>query len=305
MNGCNTIRVDPTTRHEKLDYISLNFPYQTDVIDLHHYPGNTFPWHWHREIEVFYMRRGRLEYHLPGEIIVFEEGQGGFINSNVLHKTVCRQEDDCLQVEHQFTPEFIGGYEGSLIMHKYVRPILDAPGLDIVKLDPSEPDHRPLLDCMHHASQLFYTKPEAYELALQQTFLIFWQKLHRITLTMRQPAATPVDSIRIKQMLSYIADHYDEHICLEDIAAAAYLSPRACNRCFQDRLGTTPFAYLLDYRVQRACELLTRSDSPIGEIALQCGFSSSSYFCRVFREKVGKSPNAYRKEKKNTIPAEC
>lgn len=303
MYGCDLIRVDPKTRQEKLDHISLNFPYQTDVIDLHYFPGNMFPWHWHREIEVFYMKRGRLEYHLSSGVIVFEEGQGGFLNSNVLHKTICRQEDVCEQVEHQFAPEFIGGYDGSLIMQKYVRPILDAPGLEMVKLDPSEPEHRPLLDCLRRASQLYETQPAAYELALQQTFLFFWQELYRITSAMRQQTGVPVDSIRIKQMLSYIADHYAEHIRLEDIAAAAYLSPRACGRCFQERLGTTPFAYLQDYRVQRACELLARSDLPIGEIALQCGFGSSSYFGRIFREKVGKSPNTYRKEMQKSLSA--
>jgi len=52
-------------------------------------------------------------------------------------------------------------------------------------------------------------------------------------------------------------------------------------------------AYLNRYRLRRARALLEASDKSITEVALAVGFSSSSYFARVFREEMGVSPRAY------------
>lgn len=296
MEYCDSINVNPETKRETLHHISLDFPYNADICDLHMFPGNVFPWHWHRELEIFYMREGTLEYHLPGGVTTFTQGQGGFLNTNILHKTTCKQDDACIQEEQQFSPEFIGGQENSLIMRKYVQPILSSPDISLVKFDPDIPEHRPILNALCRCYGLYAEKSEGYELALQQQMLLFWKELYDLTRVWQKTQNAPVDDHRIKQMLAFIAEHYGEPLQLEDIAAAAYMSPRACGRCFQAKLGTTPFAYLMDYRTQRAGELLVSTTLPVSEISSRCGFCSSSYFGRIFREKTGVTPNQYRKQ---------
>ena len=58
MEYCHFVNVDPETKQERMHHITPDFPYGADLCDLHIFPGNMFPWHWHRELEVFYMRRG-------------------------------------------------------------------------------------------------------------------------------------------------------------------------------------------------------------------------------------------------------
>lgn len=111
MEYCHFVNVDPETKQERMHHITPDFPYGADLCDLHIFPGNMFPWHWHRELEVFYMRRGSLTYHLPCGAVTFSQGEGGFINSNILHKTTCAPEDACIQEEQQFSPEFVGGQQ--------------------------------------------------------------------------------------------------------------------------------------------------------------------------------------------------
>ena len=122
MEYCHFINVDPETKQERMHHITPDFPYSADLCDLHIFPGNMFPWHWHRELEAFYMRRGSLTYHLPCGAVTFSQGEGGFINSNILHKTTCAPEDACIQEEQQFSPEFVG--VNSLLLRKYVQPIV-------------------------------------------------------------------------------------------------------------------------------------------------------------------------------------
>ena len=88
------------------------------------------------------------------------------------------------------------------------------------------------------------------------------------------------------------------HDSLAEIAAAANIGEREADRCFRRQLGTTPFAYLLDCRLERACRLLREGELPITEIGLRCGFSSASYFGLQFRKKLGCSPLAYRKRER-------
>ena len=85
MEYCHFVNVDPETKQERMQHITPDFPYGADLCDLHIFPGNMFPWHWHRELEVFYMRKGSLTYHLPCGAVTFSQGEGGFIHSNILH----------------------------------------------------------------------------------------------------------------------------------------------------------------------------------------------------------------------------
>ena len=52
--------------------------------------------------------------------------------------------------------------------------------------------------------------------------------------------------------------------------------------------------YVTEYRIGKACELLRQTKLPVTEVGIQCGFASSSYFGKVFREKIGCSPREYR-----------
>jgi len=93
--------------------------------------------------------------------------------------------------------------------------------------------------------------------------------------------------------MAYIHNYYAESISRSDVAAHVGLSERHLTRCFHQEVGMTPITYLNRYRVKQAKALLDAGRKGITEIAVEVGFSSSSYFTRVFRDEVGVSPRAY------------
>jgi AraC-like DNA-binding protein len=93
--------------------------------------------------------------------------------------------------------------------------------------------------------------------------------------------------------MAYIHAFYAEPISRSDVAAHVGLSERHLTRCFHQEVGLTPITYLNRYRVKRAKALLDAGEKGITEIAVEVGFSSSSYFTRVFRDEVGVSPRDY------------
>lgn len=96
--------------------------------------------------------------------------------------------------------------------------------------------------------------------------------------------------------LDYIQAHLDQNIQLDDLAKLLDISVYYFCRLFQQSLGTSPYQYVLQQRVERAKYLLHHSDSSILEISLDCGFSKPSHLARHFHKFVGTTPSKYRRQ---------
>lgn len=96
-------------------------------------------------------------------------------------------------------------------------------------------------------------------------------------------------------MLQWIEQNLFKNITVNEIASAANICPRECQRVFQRYVHYSPMEYLRLKRILMAAELLSTTDSPVIDIALECGFSSSSYFSKQFKLLTGSTPTEYRK----------
>ena len=124
-----------------------------------------------------------------------------------------------------------------------------------------------------------------------------------LLLLQNNPGMTPEkksqkDINRVRQMLGYIQTNFTEPLCVEQIASCVNISPRECGRSFKKIVGVSPIQYVIELRIRRAGQLLAETDLPVTEICAFCGFESQSYFSKVFRERLGVSPLAYRKQKR-------
>ena len=100
---------------------------------------------------------------------------------------------------------------------------------------------------------------------------------------------------RLKVILGYIQEHFSEPITLEDIAGSVNICRSECCRFFKKHMRESLFDYLLNYRIEQSLACLSKSDCSITEAAIQCGFSTPSYFSRVFRDRMGYTPGEYRR----------
>lgn len=93
----------------------------------------------------------------------------------------------------------------------------------------------------------------------------------------------------------YVHEHLGENITLDDLAASVALSRYHFARCFRASTGTTPHEYVLQQRVAKAQTLLTRTNYPLPDIAVNCGFADQSHLSRVFKKYTGVPPGHYRR----------
>ncbi|MDI3353050.1 AraC family transcriptional regulator [Pseudomonas sp. UYIF39] len=106
-----------------------------------------------------------------------------------------------------------------------------------------------------------------------------------------QPLREP--NFKLERAAEYIRDNCTQLLKLEDICAAAQLSPSYLIRAFKQRYGMTPHAFVLNQRIQFARERL-RSGKLIADVALEAGFADQAHFQRVFKQHLAATPGQYR-----------
>lgn len=297
MKSVQSIEFHNGSKEERLPDFVDDFPYIASRAELDKYIGRFVPWHWHRAVELFYMESGSLAYHTPHGKIEFPAGSGGMVNANVLHMTkAVSQTEKNSQILHIFDTSLLAGEQGSRIEKQYIAPIVTAPQIEIIPVFPGNAlqDHilKLILEAFYLPANEF-----GYEMKLREALSEIWLMLSELSQPMlEQGGGFGRNNEKIKLMMIYIHEHYSEKISIRELAAAAYLSERECFRVFHDYLHMTPVDYIKNYRLQRACQMLTKGQESVTTVSHACGLGSSSYFGKVFREYAHCTPLEYRRK---------
>jgi len=101
----------------------------------------------------------------------------------------------------------------------------------------------------------------------------------------------------LNKAIQYMEANYNNSISVESIAEHVHLSASYIGRMFKERMGVTLNEYLIDLRINRAKQLLAETDLTIDEICQQVGYSTISYFTKLFKGRTGMTPGTYRRER--------
>lgn len=105
-----------------------------------------------------------------------------------------------------------------------------------------------------------------------------------------------VNSTVIEDAVNYIKNNLTEDLTLETLSKKFNLSSVHFHNIFKYNVGVTLRDYIENQRLKKAANLLITTDMSLTEIALECGFSSQSYFSFVFKRKMKTTPRKYAKE---------
>jgi transcriptional regulator GlxA family with amidase domain len=103
------------------------------------------------------------------------------------------------------------------------------------------------------------------------------------------------DSNLFADTVTWMQEHLDQTITVDDLAARAAMSPRSFARRFQAATATTPYQWLLLQRVQLAQRLLETTDLAVDTVAERSGFSTAANLRKHFQRSVHTSPQSYRR----------
>ncbi len=103
---------------------------------------------------------------------------------------------------------------------------------------------------------------------------------------------------QMQYIKSYLDIHYSRDISLENLSKMVYMSKFHLIKKFKEYYNITPIEYLTRKRVASACYLLLHTDHSMKEISYIVGIQSTSYFSKIFKERIGLTPSYYRNNAK-------
>ncbi len=110
-----------------------------------------------------------------------------------------------------------------------------------------------------------------------------------------QPLPELDDANLFADTVTWVQEHLDDPVTVEDLAQRSAMSPRTFARRFQAATGTTPYQWLLGQRVHLAQRLLETSDLSVETVAERSGFCTAGNLRKHFGRVVHTSPQAYRR----------
>lgn len=270
------------------------FPFLVSYQKLSEYESGSFMWHWHPEIEITYVQKGTMCYKVNHMVYHLKEGDIVFNNSGALHSGTMENQKDCAYIPVTFDSRLIYGFFQSTVNSKYVDPVIQDSMLPAICIDQSEPWHKPFREYLLRIIDLDEKKPDFYELDITICLQSMWRLLlEHITYEPQASRENSLEYDRIKKILSYIEENYQNKITLNDIAGHIHLCESECTRLFKRHMNTTLFAFLQEYRIERSLEFL-QDDQPVSAVADKSGFSDPNYYSKVFAKIKGCSPREYR-----------
>jgi AraC family transcriptional regulator len=118
---------------------------------------------------------------------------------------------------------------------------------------------------------------------------------HILRIDQKNGSAVPIDYVeRVNRGIDHIVRNLAEPLSLEDVSEAAGFSPFHFHRVFKSLLGETLNQFVKRLRLERALYLMSHAPNcSLTEVALNCGFSSSSDFSRSFKQWYGAAPSVF------------
>lgn len=111
----------------------------------------------------------------------------------------------------------------------------------------------------------------------------------------------PLESLspgRVRRVVEHMRANLGQALPLADLASVAGLSTSRFVRAFRAATGEPPHRSFVRMRIEHACHLLERTDLPVTEVGLRCGFDQPSHFASMFRKVVGMPPSTWRRERR-------
>ncbi len=291
LNNSISLSIDASGK-ELIEKNARLFDLSLNNMDLHEYMGGYVPPHWHGELELFVLLEGLVTVRIGDQSYELKAGEGCFINTEIIHAVVPKTAAPCLFRSFVFSTDIICGTPESVFHIKYMRPLLEnGPSFFVFHNTSEDAPYFQEFHCAYHAC---INENYGYEFqvrnALSNVLLFVLSKMSVDS----SPSISPVQDERLKKMLTWMHRNLDKTISVSEIANTANICPRECQRIFQQYLHYSPIEYLQRIRIFHAAKLLTDSDAPITEIALNCGFSNPSYFSKQFKTIMGSRPREYR-----------
>lgn len=255
--------------------------------------GNICNTHYHDEVELLVIMCGSMSCTAEGETRTAHAGEVIFVNSDIPHSTVVLEEGTTFGIVQFKKNDFIITDIPEIISYSTVSSRLTEVACTTIK-------DAMLFGALTEIIDEFYEQSVGYDMFIRSAIYRVMGYLYREGIISEVNGIHDTKEVRkILPALIHINTAYYEDITLESASEMLSFDPSYFCRIFKLATGATFTEYLNFVRICNSERLLADGEKSILEISEAVGFSSVSYFNRIFKKHKGCSPRSYRSAKFN------
>lgn len=256
--------------------------------------------HLHRELELIYLRRGRIEAFADSTRVELSAGDVYLSFPNQIHhyRSLDGKESYILFIiKPDLIPDYLELFLHGLPASPLIAGAGDSPRINTLLyllLDAEQRRHRSDDGTDHLPSEGDLAKRRrGYLLAL------FSELLPRMEISMLPGG----EGTSLRAIIDYCTAHFAENLSLATLESELHLNKYYISHLFSSKLGLRFNDYVNSLRINEACRLLLGSDHSVTDVSEAVGFNTLRTFNRAFTKQMGVSPTEYRRGKEQTSPS--
>lgn len=252
-----------------------------------------YPWHIHNAVEFLHCIEGDMNIYLPNEEYHISSGDIILINSRVPHKTFTKKDTVFFVLHSELYCKSNSALSSVLIQYS-------SSNLTAYIFNKGTPLEKELNECFDKIIKEKMNCKNSYEIFIKSFVINIHAILYRNNIL-----RNPYDDFNIKNIekilpvINYVNENYSNNLPLAHISKLMNFDKHYFCKIFKSATSLTFVQYLNLVRLNKAAELLQSTSKTISEIAVETGFTTSTYLIRNFKTHFGCTPAFYRKIKLN------
>lgn len=246
---------------------------------------------------LYYVKSGDAVLHFPDKDIKAKAGYMYVVPSFMSHSLECGAG---LEFYYLFVYERYGTQTDIFDIYSFPYEVQANEAIDL--LFENFCNYYPDLNLPFHSGEDFYAHMAFQEYAVRYANMDRHAKMQLqgfvwivASFFMKYASKRLADiDARLLRVMEYIKDNIGSELSIEMLAQMVCVTKSHLGRLFRERLGTSPVQFILRSRIQCAQRLLITTNHSVMHISSTVGFNDVSYFIRIFRQKIGFTPQEYR-----------
>lgn len=245
----------------------------------------------HKEIEIILVLKGSINIRIGNNIYFLKERDIILLNSNEVHNLIKTKEDNII-LEANIDSDY----------YNLTYPLFNNTKFDCRSFIYSNEEQKKIDVIRYYLAKIVWElteKRKGYQFIVGSDInLLGAHLINNFTYDIENKESISKDLVRIQNILKYINENLDGKVTLLEIANRENLSVYYLSHFIKKNIGISFQEYINNARIDKALNLLLRTNSSITEIAYESGFSSTRIFNENFKNIYKCSPREYRRDNK-------
>ena len=254
-------------------------------------PGGYHPSHWHEEMEILYPLNGEAKITVENRTYKLPNKNATVVEACKIHSTFSSKNAMLLRI--LISIERLQNYMPDIMLYQ----------IQCIPQNISEeqfPQYYKVCELLAGLTRLYMYDAATFRLEAEGFILQATATLIRffsIKETLNSPKTDPLTVERIRSVIRYVEQHYNENITLYDVSSLLGISREYFCRIFKKNTGNSFQQYLNDFRLARIYSDLQTTSLPVSEIMEKNGLTCQKQFNQSFKRRYGCTPSSVRKSK--------